>query len=262
MIFTVPLSTRGTDCGPDRWVTLPAVIGYFEHCRWLWMREPALGLVGAVHAGHGFYVVSQSIAMNRRFGMGQRGEVRCALTHAGRSVAEGVQDLIRDDGVQLAHCRIRGAWMGPDGRLARIPADAREAVSASGFERVVGEPREGSPESLFSPPEPLRPGTLDLALPEEPPADANDHPIAVRAADIDIFGHVNAANYVRYVASALAARGCSPSIHRAELKYSAQARAGDALTVRTWPLGEHHHAADILRGDQVLFRAVVQTEPA
>ncbi|MFT6234842.1 MAG: acyl-ACP thioesterase, partial [Myxococcota bacterium] len=41
--------------------------------------------------------------------------------------------------------------------------------------------------------------------------------ITVRASDIDIFKHVNAANYVRNVASALARGGASESIHRAEL---------------------------------------------
>ena len=260
IIFSVPLRTRGTECGPDRWVTLPAIISYMEHCRWLWMESPRLGLLDAVHAGHGFYVVSQSIAMDRRFGMGQNAEVRCALTHAGRSAAEGLQDVVRADGVRLAHCRIRGAWMGPTGRLARLPLKVRESVYTGRWDGVRGEPAPGITESLFHPPEPLRPAGLDLALPDDRPTEVHRHPIIVRASDIDIFDHVNAANYVRFVSSALAVRGCSPSIHRAELKYSGQARRGDALDVLTWDLGDNRHAADIVRADEVLFRAVVQTE--
>ena len=84
--------------------------------------------------------------------------------------------------------------------------------------------------------------------------------IALRASDIDIFDHVNAANSVRFVGSALAVRGLSPSMHRAELKYIGQARVGDTLRVLTSDLGDDCHAADIVRGDEVLFRAVVQTE--
>lgn len=58
MIFSTPLNTRATECGPDRWITRPHVVSYMEHCRWLWMREPDLGLVDAVHEGHGFYVLN------------------------------------------------------------------------------------------------------------------------------------------------------------------------------------------------------------
>jgi hypothetical protein len=34
----------------------------------------------------------------------------------------------------------------------------------------------------------------------------------------------------------------------------------DVLDVLTWSLGGDLYAADILRGDEVLFRAVVETE--
>ncbi len=260
MIFSIPLTTRGTECGPDRWVTLPSIISYMEHCRWLWMDEPELGLVEAVHEGHGFYVVQQSIAMNRRFGMDQRCEIRCAMTYAGRSVAEGLQDVLRDDGVKLAHCHIRGAFMGPTGRLARLPIKTRESVYEGELDGVRGTAHAGTPGSLFDPSQPLRPGTLELALPTDRPEEVDRYRITVRASDIDIFKHVNAANYVRFVASALSRRGGSESIHRAELKYSGQAVVGDVLDVLTWSLGGDVYAADILRGDEVLFRAVVETE--
>jgi acyl-ACP thioesterase len=94
----------------------------------------------------------------------------------------------------------------------------------------------------------------------ERPEDVDRYRITVRASDIDIFKHVNAANYVRNVASALARGGASESIHRAELKYSGQAVVGDVLDVLTWLLGGDVYAADILRGDELLFRAVVETE--
>ena len=186
MIFSIPLNTRGTECGPDRWVTLPSIISYMEHCRWLWMDVPELGLVDAVHQGHGFYVVSQSIAMVRRFGMGQSASVRCVLTHAGRSVADGIQQVVRDDGVTLAHCRIRGAWMAPSGRLARIPNATREAVFTGDLPVHRGTAHVGSTTSLFDPPGPLRPGTLDLTLPEHRPAEPHRFGITVRASDIDV----------------------------------------------------------------------------
>ena len=260
MIYSIPLRTRGTECGPDRWVSLPAVIGYMEHCRWQWMREPSLGLVEAVEEGHGFYVVNQSVALSRRFGQGVQGHVRCALRHAGRSVARGEQDVMRDDGVLLARCTIRGVWMSPSGRFARLPAAVRESVSDLPLAARRGEPEPGHPRSLFHPPQPLRSGLLNLAQGEEAPELGHRHDMRVRATDCDIFGHVNAANYVRFVADSLALQGASPSLHRAELAYTGQARAGDRVVVHTGALGDERWAARILRGEEVLFSAVVETE--
>lgn len=260
MIFSVPLRTRATDCGPDRWVDLPFVITFMEHCRWEWMKQPELGLVEAVHEGHGFYVVRQSIALLRRFGMHQDAEVRCMLTKVGRSLAEGRQDVVRRDGVTLAHCAIRGAWVSPTGRLTRIPARARDSVLDQPLEVRAGEPAEGHVNSLFSPPEPLRSGRLDLDLPDPIVQADFTYGLEVRASDIDIFDHVNAANYVRFVASALGRYGVSPSIHRAELEYVGQAKLGEALEVRVSHQGGELFAADILRDGEVLFRSVVEVE--
>lgn len=260
MLYALPLRTRGTECGPDRWVTLPAIISYMEHCRWRWMEEPELGLIEAVHAGHGFYVVEQSIAMSRRFGQGIDTQVRCALRRVGRSVAEGEQDVVRADGVRLARCWIKGTWMGPTGHMARIPSQAREAVHDRALPSERGEDEPGSPHSLFDPPRPLRPEADDLPRPHARPEGAVACAMQVRSADLDIFDHVNAANYVRFVAHALEVRGHSPSLHRAELQYMGQARRGDTVDVYTWPLGGERWGAEIVRGEGVLFRATVQTE--
>ena len=260
MIFRIPLRTRGTDCGPDRWVTLPKVIAYMEHCRWEWLRDPSLGLARWVHEGHGFFVLNQSIAMSRRFGQGQDCEVRCVLRKVGRSVAQGDQDVVRADGVLLARCAIRGAWMAPTGRLAKIPAVLKEAVSEASLGSERGQAAPGDADSLFDPPQPLRTGALDLSICEEIPVDAHRRVVEVRASDCDIFKHVNAANYVRYIADSLSVQGASPSLHRAELSYRGQARAGDSIEVVTWPSGDTHWSADIRRGDESLFRATVDTE--
>lgn len=262
MVFRVPLRTRATECAHDRWITLPAVISYMEHCRWEWMRVPSLGLLEAVHEGYGFYVLNQSIAMNRRFGMGQNVHVGCALSRVGRSSAEAFQSVVRkDDGVQLAHCHIRGAWVDPQGRLARISSKVRESVTKPDTVSDLGSPHPGSDISLFDPPEPPRSGQLDLQLPDAPLESGHRYSAVVSSSDTDIFNHVNAANYVRFVANALAAQGYSSSLHRAELKYIGQAVAGDHITVISQALGDNRFAADICRGEAVLFRSVVETEP-
>ncbi len=260
MIYSRPLHTRGIDCASDHWVGLPTVLRFFEHCRWEWLRVPELGLVEAVHAGHGFYVTEQVVALSRRFGQGVSAEVRGALRKVGRVEARAEQDLVRSDGVLLAHCHIRGVWVAPGGRLTRIPRVARGAVTEEPLVSARGADEPGTPGSLFDPPSPLRPGTLDLALPTEPPAGAHRHTLRVRSSDCDIFAHVNAAHYVRFVADSLASQGASPSLHRAAVRYIGQAIAGDTVEVLTWPLEPERWGAAVTRDDEVLFTACVDTE--
>lgn len=260
MIYTEPLRTRGTECAPDRWITLPAVISMFEHLRWEWLRVPEIGLVDQIHEGHGFFVTEQRIALSRRFGSGVDAEVSGVLRKIGRVQAIADQALVRRDGVRLAHCRIEGVWTGPGGRLARIPRKAREFVVDDPIEGKRGQSEAGSARSLFDPPSPLRPEGLDLPMQTDIPAGCHRRELTVRATDCDIFQHVNAANYVRYIADSLASQGASPSLHRARLKYTGQARAQDRVEVRTWPSSASVWGAAVVRRDEVLFQATVETE--
>jgi acyl-CoA thioesterase FadM len=260
MIHAQPLRTRGTECGPDRWVTLPAVISMMEDLRWEWLREPDLGFLERIHEGHGFFVTEQHVAMCRRFGSGIDATISGVLRRVGRVQASADQALIRDDGVLLAHCRITGVWMGPDGRLARIPRRARDFVVDEPIASVRGAGEPGSATSLFDPPQPLRPGGLDLPLDEPVPEHAHRRTLQVRATDCDIFQHVNAANYVRYIADSLAFQGASPSLHRAHLRYTGQARALDEVDVHTWMIDGPIWGAAVTREDEVLFRTTVETE--
>ena len=260
MIFSHPLRTRGTDCDPDHWVGIPAVLRFFEHCRWEWLRAPDLGLADLVHAGHGFYVTEQSVALSRRFGQGVSGEVRGVLRRVGRVEARADQDFVRSDGVVLARCRIRGVWVGPTGRMARIPRSARAAVSDEPLSSRRGDDEPGTPGSLFDPPLPLRAGELDLEAPEETPTGAHQRTLVVRSSDLDIFNHVNAANYVKFVADSLAVQGASPSLHRVAVRYIGQAVAGDTVVVHTWPLGGDLWGGAVHRGEDCLFQSVVHTE--
>jgi acyl-CoA thioesterase FadM len=261
MLHSLPVRLRGTELGPDRWITLPAVMRVFEQARWVWMEEPELGLMEALHEGFGFYIARQSLHMNRRFGMGGRAVVRSTLTRVGRSSVDVAQELVRDDGVQLAHTHMVAAWVHPGGRLARIPGELREVGCHSIEPGPLGEPRHGSERSLYDVPEPLRPPG-GLELPGEPPGSGIEWPVRVRASDLDVFDHVNAANYLRFVGDALAARGLSSSLYGARMRYHGQARRGDALVVQTETVGEHVHHAWVRRDGEVLYRAAVETESA
>ncbi len=260
MIYARPLRTRATDCGPDRWVTLPHVISYFEHLRWEWLRVPELGLVDAIHQGHGFYVIEQQVALSRRFGQGEDAMVRGVLRTVGRARASADQDLVRNDGILLAHCHIMGVWVRPNGRLGKIPRQAMDGIGTQPLPSQRGEAEARDANSLFDPPQPLRHGGLDLPIHDDIPPDAHRRLMSVRATDCDVFQHVNAAGYVRYLADSLFVQGASPSLHRASVRYSGQALAGDTVEVRSWNVEGDVWAGAVLRGDEVLFRGTVETE--
>jgi acyl-CoA thioesterase FadM len=198
--------------------------------------------------------------MARRFSQGVDVRALAALRKVGRVEARAEQALVDADGELVAHCTIRGVWTSPGGRLCRIPSVAKASVNHDPFDFPPGDGRPGDMASLFSPPAPRRPGTLDL--PPCPPEIKTEHArtMTVRSSDCDVFRHVNASNYLRYVADSLASQGASPSIHRARLHYLVQAKAHDTVTVGLQHLEDSTWFAELCRDDEVLFRAVVETE--
>lgn len=106
---------------------------------------------------------------------------------------------------------------------------------------------------------PLPRPTLELP---DAPADAFAVELVVDAADLDALDHVNNAKYFDYLEAARRAMaGNGLGARRHDLEYLDEARAGDRLTCRIWPLpsaaGEIETAAEIRRssGDGLLTRA-------
>jgi acyl-CoA thioesterase FadM len=106
---------------------------------------------------------------------------------------------------------------------------------------------------------PLPRSTLELP---DAPADAFVVEFVVDAADLDALDHVNNAKYFDYLEAARRAMaGNGLGARRHDLEYLDEARAGDRLTCRIWPLrsavGEIETAAEIRRSsdDGLLTRA-------
>lgn len=254
--FEADLVTRGTELDPTGTVGMPVFLRYFEHVRWLLMREPVLGLTDLVHTGHFFVVRSQTIELRRRVGQGVPLRFRTRLAAVGRSTAEVEHLVTRDDDTLVAHARVLGVWLGPQRRIVRLPDRFREHVAAPDTRSPLASELDAPPArvaqvaritgghagSFFDPPEVvLSPLGVTVDAPAAPPhTPLYEHHLVVPPRDLDLFSHVNAATWLAYADDArllAAARGHLPHdlasgwVARCALHYGREAVVGDPLRV-------------------------------
>ncbi|MFT5460150.1 MAG: acyl-CoA thioesterase FadM [Myxococcota bacterium] len=252
MLFQVPLTVRGYECSVDRTVPLPVVLSYFEHCRWNWIQEASLGLLDGLHSGHFFVVHRQTVCLARDFGIGTRARARAVLRDVGRVQGHVEHDLVRDDGVLLARADVTAIWIGPTGRMARLPRNTVGALTKESLDSTTAPDIEGLEDSFLTPPERSHPVVLERRVTRAVPANTERTNLTVRPSDCDMFGHVNASNYLRFFEDQFG------RARRADIEYRGQAVAGDTVQIRSWPVAEEQRAFALLRDDQVLCRAVLE----
>lgn len=257
MIVDVPLITRGYECDATRTVTLPSFLSYLEHMRWEWIRQPELGLVDHLHGGSFFVVREQRLALARRVGLGVPLVVRGALERVTRCEVTVRQQLVTESGELVAHGVVKGLWVGPNRRLARVPDSVRSHVTP--LELAPRSPAEpgGRPASFLDPETPTYDDiALDRPVPTGAPEGAVVEQITVRRSDCDIFNHVNAASWVRYIED-LRQRAFDPRPgRRVCVSFLKEAVADESITVAGWPEAGGW-GFQIMRGDDVLCRAIV-----
>lgn len=254
-VYQVPLRVRGYEAVHDRTVGIAQVLSYMEHCRWEWILEPELGLAEGLHTGHFFVVHRQTVALARTFGIGTELHVRAALRSVGRVQCEVEQDVVRTDGVLLAKARITAIWLGPNGRMARLPDAVRQAVTDEPLASTTAPDSPGREGSFLAPPERTLPVELERFIERAVPDDAATRGRLARPSDCDMFGHVNGSNYLRAFEDVLG----HPAT-QADIEYRGQAVAGDALQVRSWRHPSGRAAFALQRGDETLCRAVLHRE--
>lgn len=233
--FRVPVRTRGYECDATRTVPARVLLSYLEHLRWECMQDPRLGVVEAVHQGHFFVVVEQRIELVRQVGMGVDLQVWAALEQVGRSTG-WVRHVITSPSGVVALARVRGAWIGPHRRLARIPDRMREvAQGQAGLplpEPVPSEGIEDSGPSWFEPPVQT---WASRGLNLDPPATVDApvvHTHVVRPSDLDIFEHVNASRYLALLDDARQRMDALGAVRRLAIRHPQEARLGDTLVIR------------------------------
>lgn len=250
-VFSVPLRVRGYECSVERTVSLPQVLSYMEHARWVWIMTPGLGLVDGLHSGHFFVVHRQIVSLARGFGIDTPLTVRAALRQVGRVSCEVDQDLVREDGALLARARITAVWLGPGGHMARIPDQTRAAITDEPLPSVEAPPSAGLDASFLAPKEQVYPVQLTARVERAVPDGAVAREVEVARSQCDMFGHMNGSNYLRVLEDTLGRHAVA-----ADVEYRGQAQAGDRLVVRAWD-GASGRCFALSRGAEVLCRAVL-----
>ncbi|PKN56770.1 MAG: hypothetical protein CVU56_14390 [Deltaproteobacteria bacterium HGW-Deltaproteobacteria-14] len=286
--FEERLVTRGYETDYTGTIPMPIVFRFFEHKRWLMMRDPRLGIIDHVHAGHFFVVREQTIEILRHLGQGVALVIRTRFDQAGRSTLGVSHELLRaSDGALVARAHVTGVWIGPNRRMVRLPDHLRDVARAQAAElrahpptphRPTAQPHDrGLATSFFEPPEVVHPGLgLDVTPPAgPPPPGAFTHDVVVPPRELDIFSHVNAATWLAYCDDARhagAAAGAFPAElgHggynvRSVILYKREAVVGDRLTVHAWRIAGDDRAvafAILRRGDpDPLCVTRIDTEP-
>jgi acyl-CoA thioester hydrolase len=241
--FERPLRTRGYECDATRAVPLPVYLEYFEHLRWEGLLEPRFRMVDAIRAGYFFVVHEQRVEVVRRVGLGVDLLLQGWFERPGHVLVRCGHQVVRArDGALVARATVTGAYLGPDRKPARVPPELRE-IAQAGMRRPPAEVVPGAPgggPSWFDPPEVLHPPSDLTLVPshDAPPPEAFEHRLTVLPSHKDIFDHVNAATYVRFCEDTLALGGFCPGARsvRCGVKYPREARQGDPLVVRAWPV--------------------------
>lgn len=285
--------TRGYEIDTGRTVPLPVLLSYLEHVRWETMQYPPLGLLPALARGHYFIVRGQVFELARSIGLGHEVELRCAVERVGRSSTWVLHDIVRpSDGALIGRARVHGVWMGPDRRPARIPDEMRafaerhrDALTglSDAWTRPQPAPAAVPDNSFLEPRERLHPLLgLELEPAQHVPQPAFVHETVVRPSDIDVFGHVNAATWVRLCEDArtlaglagafgdatLEALACSRRSVRVAIVYLREAVLGDRLCLRVAAVDSGHARGafdlEVVRHgepDLPLCRARLETVP-
>ncbi|MFT7580770.1 MAG: acyl-CoA thioester hydrolase, partial [Myxococcota bacterium] len=164
--FALSVTTRGYETDHTGTIAMPIIFRFFEHKRWMMMRDPRLGIVDLVHDGHFFVVRSQAVELRRHLGQGTALTLSTRFSHVGRSTATVRHEARRtSDGVLVAQADVTGVWIAPSRRMARLPdvfrafarAQIAEHEAAPARTEPNPAPHQGTPGSLFAPPEVVHP---------------------------------------------------------------------------------------------------------
>lgn len=242
--FSRTYHVRGYEVDATRTMPLPVALSFLEQLRWEWIADPEWGLDQGVNSGFFFVVRHQVLELVDRPRFGETLVVEGRLERVGRSEVI-VQHRLKVDERVMGHARVRGVWLGPNRRLARIPDAARELGRQQAETLPPWEPPKGAaedtvigdnPSFLDAPRRVYKGRGLGLALEDVPMT--HETTVTVRPSDCDVFQHVNASQYLRYCDDARWAAGNHHHANRVLLDYVDEALAGETLTIQGGPCSQ------------------------
>ena len=206
-MYKIQLTTRGYETDPSALIPMHIYLSYLEHLRWGFIQSDEAKLREPLSDGFFPVVASQSVELVQRIGMGVPLELTARLEEVGRSQVVLRHHVIdRRDRSLVAELRVRGLWLSPSRRLARIPDGLRalaELHATQPMPDFILKPASGAcledgplvhtnPQTVVHTREGLDMGSFD-----DTPEVTFSHQLTIRPRDLDVFSHVNAATYVR-----------------------------------------------------------------
>jgi YbgC/YbaW family acyl-CoA thioester hydrolase len=199
------------------------VLRYLEHTRWQSASDPTIGLWKMFRDGHRIVVRAQQLELLQAVGLQEELRISLWVARIGRASMDMRSEIHRTrDEVLVARAVVTTVNLSPDGRPCAIPRQ---------YVELIDEP-DNVPLVPAPPAEP-------------PPAHARRTPLAVLPSHLDLYGHVNHANYLTYFDDArmLAARerwygdqstAAAQRLRAVHLDYRREALLGDTLDVVSW----------------------------
>ncbi len=242
LTFTV----RGDELDRTGSVGAAQLLRYLENGRWQATLAADNGMAPLFTSGRKMVVRAQRMRVGVAVSWGVDLTVQTWLARAGRTSVDIAHRLTRaSDGALVADALLTGVQIDDAGRPTPLPQEVAQ---------LVGGPL-------------LDPALLALPLPESLPADAWSWPQTVRPSQTDLFRHVNHSRYVdlfedaRWFAERSGALpGWQPKrqLRIVALEYRREAKAGEDVRVQLQARDVDTLAAVLLRGDEILTRAVLQ----
>lgn len=239
---TLTFTTRGDEVDRSGNVGAAQLLRYLERGRWQAMTAGQNGL-SELFAGELKMVIrAQRLALGTPVAWDEVLRLQTWLVRVGRTSLDFGHLLVRErDSARVCEAMLTGVQIDAAGR----PAPLAASVS----------PQRDAPA--------LDPRLLDLRFAEALPASAWSWPQTIRPSQTDLFRHVNHSRYVELFEDARwfmahAAGGADRQLCGIALEYRREAKAGEVVEVRIHPRDAATFDAQLLRGDEILTRAMLQ----
>lgn len=216
------LTSRGYEVGSSGQVTLDTFARYFEHLRWESAAEPSLDLARMFTNGHRMVVRAQQVQIDAAVGVGEQLRLKMWIGRIGRASMDIWHEAVLENtGRRAARGLVTAVYLGGDLRPSPVPDDFRAMID------------DGDTAPIM------------VASGADAPSGAWSYELRVRPSDIDIFHHVNHANYAAFYEDArtVAARSdvfgprnsiaFRPAVRMA-IDYRREVLADDRLLIASW----------------------------
>ena len=243
---SLTLTTRGDELDRTGAVSAGQLLRYLEAGRWQASLDADNALAPLILGGQKVVVRAQRLRLGVSAGWGEVLQAQTWLARVGRTSVDIGHALMREgDGARVCEALLT---------LVQIDATGQPTPLAGRVELQPGAPA-------------LDPQLLELVCAGELPPDAWTRAETILPSQTDLFRHVNHSRYVDlfedarwFMERARGIAGWQPKRRLAQiaLEYRREAKAGDEVAVRMHARDPETLDAQLVRGDEVLTRCVLQ----